>query len=662
MVLIGRYGTLRRRCGPVAQPGGILLTATVLLVGALAGATAGRADLPPISAADFAATAPASDPHAATLVLFKRAEFRLRDLSRQEQSSSLTEEVRLKVLDRRGLERGELEIPHSRSLRLDSLTGRTRLADGRVVPLSKAAKYERRLSANHKTWVTAVAFPAVEVGAILEYEASFFFDSFLVLEPWYLSDTAPVVYSEVEFVVPNSLKARTWGRDAFQVGVQTEQSLTPTGMRVRAWAKNLPAVPDEALSLPFEDLATQYGILTTAYQSFEQVEVLFETWQSACKLIDDWYYDHARNRDKGVKQKAREVVGALREPRQQAEALYRFVRDQIHNEDDPGVTLADDTTLEKVLAEASADSAEKALLLQDLLAAARIESRLVWANERPTGLVVPDLPNPAWFERVLVAVELGGARVYLDPSQPGLPFGWLSAEVEGETAVLFDTKKPELLTLPVRAADANRRGVSLVLTIDGEGRASGDGELVLGGQQAVAALNDPEPLDKTWQKWLADRLPGFTVSALQVTPNAELPEVKLHWSLSQRAEEVLGDEVTLTPSRPLGPLSQPLALDVRQRTTPVLLPFAGSDEVSFDVTYPAGWRVDSGPVGAMTSSDVGSLRVEVHADETARTMHYHRRLDVIKREARSADEYTHLRALYAAAEKSDAQAVALAHH
>src|SRR5688572_30003772 len=119
-----------------------LRRALAALAGAAAFVCAGpaSAELPPLSASDWAAAAPAADPRATMIVLFRSAEVQLRDLGQGQASSSLRPEQRLKILTAEGLHGGELEIAHSRSLRLKSLTGRTVFADGRVVPLPADAK------------------------------------------------------------------------------------------------------------------------------------------------------------------------------------------------------------------------------------------------------------------------------------------------------------------------------------------------------------------------------------------------------------------------------------------------------------------------------------------------------------------------------------------
>lgn len=634
----------------------------IAFAAALSLTASARAALPALSQADWGTKAPADDPKASLVVLFRRGELTLMDPRRRGISSSLHLEQRLKVLTTEGLHGGELEIAHSDRFRLQSLTGRTLLPDGRVLPLPADAKFERRLSSRAKSKVTAVAFPGVEVGSIVEYEAVLRFESVFMLEPWYLSAESPVVYSEVVFDVPKSLQAGTWGRDPFQVGIETETTRDMKGMRLRAWARNLPAVPSEPAGPPFEDLATQYGIITTGYLDNSGGLQLFDNWVHTCQRIQEWDYTPARDKDHGVKQRARELAGRIADSRLKAEALYRFVRDQIRNEHDPGVMLEEDANLAQVLSSGGGDSAEKALLLQAMLEAVGLDTHLVWANERSTGIALLELPNPAWFERVLVAVDLPAGRVFLDPSEPELAFGVLAADVEGSKALLFDTKLPEVIALPSLPAEANRRSATLKLALDGEGRVGGTGEIVFGGQHAVSAIARAVEAERvaTWQRWLEGRLPGFRIEAVEASAAIESTEMRLSWRMTQHDDEVLGDEVTLSPSRPLGPVIQDFALPPSQRVTPVVLPFADRDELTLELSFPEGWRVEALPAATGMKNDAGVLHVSAVADLEGRVVRYERRLDVIARESGGREAYAKLQALYAAAERQDAKALSLA--
>ncbi len=136
---------------------------------------------------------------------------------------------------------------------------------------------------------------------------------------------------------------------------------------------------------------------------------------------------------------------------------------------EPG--LPDDSGVDRVLAE------NQALLVQAMLAAVKVKSRLVWAADRQLGRIYPDVANPWWFDKLLVLVELDGERIFLDPGDRGLAFGRLAPGNEGTPALVFDRKQPEVITLPTTPFDQNHRRATLDLALDEDGAVTGSGSL-----------------------------------------------------------------------------------------------------------------------------------------------------------------------------------------
>ena len=645
-------------------------TALLLAVLAFAAPPPARADqFPAVTAEEWALTSVPGEPGAGAVVLSKKGEIRLMDLGSQDVSSTMTVTVRLKILTEAGKEYAEVEVPHSSYFRLLGFSGRTLLPDGRIVPLPKDAKFRRELSENEKIYVTSMAFPAVEVGAILDYRYEMRFDSPLLLEPWYFSERVPVRFAEVVYQVPGTLQARSWSRDPYQVGLKSESTTNRQGTRLRLWAENLPPVPDEPYAPPFGDLATQFRLVPTAYKDANELFRLMETWESTCKLFEDWYYAPARRRSGSAKKRAKELAAGAKADGQRAvaEALYRFVRDEIETEDLPGVELRKDMTPDSVLKAGSGDPADKALLLQTMLEAAGIDAKLVWAADRHDGLVDLRLPNPAWFDRVLVAAELagsqGGERVYLDPSVPLLGFGRLLPGLEGTAALIVDPKKPEEVTLPGSPHDANGRRATLALELDESGAVSGRGEMILTGHHVWSETPDGAPLseiEEAWGERLESRFADFEIEELTAEGSPDAQEVRLEWSFRQNQEEVLGDESQIAPSLPLGPATQPFATGVELRRSPVFFSFGDADLLEMTLTWPEGWRLEALPQEVDAENRAGVFEASVETDAEGRTLRYRRRFDLAAARLNDQGLYEELRALFDAAQRHDAQALVLA--
>ena len=629
--------------------------------------SAAGAAFPPVSPEEKALTQVAGAPNARAVVLFRKAELQMMDPASSDISSRLTVRERVKILTEQGKDRGEIQLFHSSFVRLYSLTARTVLPDGRVVDLPKDAKFERKLSKSRKYYVTSLAFPNVEVGAILDAEYELRFDNIFYLEPFYFSSDVPVRSAEIRYLIPGSLGVQTWMRDPFQVGVKSEKG-RDIGLRTfRAWAENLPPVPDEPYALPFQDLATQIMLVPTVFDEGTVHQRLMESWAATSDLMrESWEKARRRGGDAGKKAQAlAQKAGAGR--RDQAAAVYAFVRDEISFDDDgTGIFLTGtEPSSDAVLRAGHGTPAEKALLLETMLDAIKLDARPVWAAPRSNGLIDAQVANPAWFDRVLVAVELGpkdGGRVYLDPTDRRLGFGRLDADYEGTAALLPDPKKPEGVVLAQSPAEQNLEKATVTLAVGEGGRLSGTGRLEISGLSATDKLRwreTPEKTTEAWRDWLVERFEGFDFADVSAQESVEARTVEVSWTMIQKEEEALGDEVTLAASRPLGPQTEPFSASSAQRRSPILFDFPFAEQVDFEIAWPEGWHVESAPRTAKSEGAAGAFALAIQVDDTARKATVRRSFSVRQRQLSTREECDLARDLFAAAAKSDAQALVL---
>ncbi|HWM91477.1 MAG TPA: DUF3857 domain-containing protein [Thermoanaerobaculia bacterium] len=618
---------------------------------------------PPVTEKERSLTSVPGEPNAPAAFLFRKSEFLMMGYGaggQQQSSSRLLVQERLKILTEQGKELGEVAVAHSSASRLSGFKGRTVLPDGRVLPLGDGARFQRKASRRRNQSVTTVAFPGIEVGAILDYQYEIRFDHFFLLEPWYLADVLPVLHAEILFKIPSEVRAQSWSRDPLEAGIKSETRQTATGTEIRVWAENVPSVPDEPFGFPFADQATMMMMLPLGYNNGVYEVKLLEDWASVCKLLDE-IYDKAQRKDGEAVKKARELATGPG-PREKAEALYRFVRDGIETVDQSGVFLAEGSTVDKTLKQGRGDYADKALLLQAMLRAVKVDARLVWAAHRWNGLIDTRVANPAIFDTLLVAVDLGGQRHYLDPTDRALAFGRLRYGYEGMPALLFDAKKPEPIVLPELPFEQNSRRALVDLALDADGRLAGKGEVTLTGHHAWSRIHwqaDDEATSKAWADWLGEEFEDFQVEEVRFEEKTEEQTVRVTWSMKQREEAVLGDEASLYPSHPLGPTKQPFVQDVSKRRSPVLFRFPDRDEVELRLRWPEGWKLEARPKPVTTRNRAGDLSVALEVDDAGRSLVYRRRLDIPKRQLDTTLQYEDARKLFKATETSDAEPLGL---
>lgn len=641
----------------------LALLCLLLALPAAAPATAAD-DFPVITDAERAMTSVPGEPGAPAVVLFKDAELQMLDPERQEVSSRLHVAVRLKILTEEGKRYGEVINPHSEAVRLQSFIGRTVLPDGRVVPLPQDAVFRRRQSATEREYVTSAAFPAVEVGAIIDYQYDLRFDSIFYMEPWYFQDRLPVLHSEIVYHIPKSIGVRTWGRETIPGKLKSSKTGSSLGTDLKIWMDDAPAVPEEAGSFPFADMATRFMIVPSELASYGQREHLLDSWESTCRLVQEYVYEKPCKGDRRVRDRARDLVpaAARKDAPAAATTLFRFVRDEIGNEEGDGIWVSQSTTLDAILERGRATPTEKALILLSMLDALKLDATLVWASNRSDGVPDTQVANPNWFNHAIVRISAAGKETFLDPSDRGLAPGQLPPGLQGMPALLVDRKKPQVVRLPASSFEENRRQAVVDLTLDPRGSLSGTGKLTLGGAHAwrrIAWRDSPKETAKGWQDWLEQAFPGYKVEDLAYHEAADDRRVEVTWKLSQSAEEALGDEASLKPSRPLGPVTQLYTLPVERRRTPVLIQFPDRDEVELHLAWPEGWTVESLPKDWSYSGAAGAVASHAEVDAAARRLTYTRRVDVTQRESFNAEQYTAIRDLFGEAEKDDAQSLVL---
>lgn len=627
------------------------------LLGSVSASPAGAAEFPPVTERERSLETAPGHPEAPAVVLYRNGRFTMMGALGSESHSSLRVEGRIKVLSDEGRNHGEVVVEHSDFIRLASFEGRTVLPDGREVALPADSLFQETITGNKSWYRTKAAFPALEPGAIVDYRYELRFELVSDLAPWYFHSAIPTLHSEVVYYIPQHVSAQPWSQATFGGQIRSSQKRTAQGTELKIWMDGLPPIPDEPAGLPFEDLSSSFLVVPTAIVESGTRFLLFEDWKSACDIAD-YSYREVRRRDGRTRARGRELAKAAGRDREaKARSIFAFVRDEIALLDLPGVSPKIGASLDDMVQEQRADHAGKGLVLEAMLDAAGLDPELVWAADRRFGRIDTAVANPAWFEAVLVRIELDGREVFLDPSDPGHGFGYLRPDLEGMEAVVYSRKKPRVIRLPTAAHDANVRRASLDLALDDDGRIAGTGEMAFEGHHGVRWFTRHRASAARAEAvadYLEERFPGFEIGEAAITEDLEAGRLEVAWTLTQSEEDVLGDEATLVPSRPLGPLSQPFTLTPAQRLTPVLLRFVDRDLVEVSVTWPPGWAAEVVPEDGSLDNGAGAYVTGVEHDEAARTLRYSRRFDTVEN-LFEGPNYSQLRDLYDAVAAGDAR-------
>lgn len=634
----------------------LALIVGLLSISSLLPGPVSAAEFPPISDQAKKMTVVPGQPGAAAVILFKDAELHFRDYP-SDAASRLDVRVRIKILTEEGLEYGEIEIPHSRQVRLDVLKGRTVTPDGKVLELPKDSIFREVASKSEKIFVTKAAFPGLEVGSIIDYRYTIYWDDFFFLEPWVFHDDLPVISSTIEYHKPDNLGFQTWGRETGSQKFTVDQKKMRGKTVITVSMGNLAALPDEPASFPRRDLSSRFMVIPTVIMIQGNQIPLLDSWKSLYSNAGDGYKSFLKKR-KALKGQVQSLTSGAAGKREKAEAVYRWLRDEIALVGYRNIWVDEQRSIKDAVEGKAATMAEKALMLEAMLGHIGIESERLWIADRFEGRIDARVANPEWFEGMILRAEIDGETVYLDPSRRTLAFGALPSHFEETVVVKLDKKEPEAQLTPVSVSASHQRLAKMDLAIDEDGKTSGTGSLTLTGHQARFYMHWQETDEATVKAWtdkLSDEFSGWEIRAVEVEELVNESRMEVRWKQEQREEDVLGDEVSLLPARPLE-MDQPFTLPPEKRRSPVQMAFNKVDEVQLSVTWPEGWTVESIPESlAYKNEGIGRLQVEVDADLSARKLTYHKVLERTRTEFINNDDYKLVRGFYDKAATSDAQ-------
>ena len=617
------------------------------------------ASFPPVTEAERMLDSVPGAPSAPAVILSKSATVRFARPPR-EPRSSLDVRVRTKILSEAGLDHGQVALGQGAGLELVAFEGRTVRPDGSVVPLDRDAVF--RQTPGGQRAATRVAFPAVEVGAILDYRFRLAWRAPVFPEPWLFDDRVPTRSSELTYEVPPGWRVRHHLRRTGRATWETEASSMPGGgRRTVLRLRDLDAVPDEPAGFPYADLAHAAWLVT---------ERIVTPDNRAIDIAADWAtvsapyvtaYDAARRFGRDARRLARRLTADLADPRARVEAIYRHVRDHVRTTS-MTIRVGEGAAVDHVLRDGQGSAAEVALLLATMLEAANQSARLVWAADWRDGWPDTEIVRPGWFSHVLVATRVGRERLWLDATDRRLAAGRLAPLQEGTGAVLIDPPRAEAVVLPTTPPEGSARRADVHLALDEAGALGGTGTLELTGHHAWFYLlrrETPEAVAAGWVTWLEDRFEGFAVTVERVVEDVDGARIEVVFGLRQRPSDVLGDEASLLPSLPLGPLSQRYPQTPAERRTAARASFADHDAVTLELTWPDGWEIDLEPPALQVVGASGEAEATVSLDPAARRLTYRRTVTIRNTVFFPGAAYAALHELYQAVERHDAQPVVL---
>lgn len=571
-----------------------------------------------INKSELAETTPKIDPEAGAEILIRDVVLDYTSIEGAEE----THYIRAKIFSERGIKCFSLvKIASKSDQKISGLYARTIKPDGTIIEVKSDDIHSReeRRDNEGRIRTKTFAFPALEVGAIVEYK-------------YYLSSKNPKFLAPMIF--QTNLPTR---RVQFRVGMLRPppnsnfhadvRSLSYDCPNQKLEAKsdgffefeftNLPAVKQE----PFGPPRIMNCVSMLVYLSLSKNLPPADFWRQYSKELHKKYASVVKIVP-DITAKANELIAGVESPEDKLRKLYNWCRTSIANleRDTTRLTAEQRKTLKKndgaddVLTTGRGTGIDINLLFIALARAAGFDARVAVCNNRFELLYNEIITEPGFvFPDPVATVQLGGEWKYFDPGATYLPFGQLRPR-DTDTAILVSDPKGQESPVIVQGEPPEKNLVQrkAELRLSSGGTLEGDVIEIYSGQEDFSLKNllDDKSPEKRAEYFRGRLLRQYKQARITdvVVENAADPlantKVTYHVRMPSYAEKT-GSRLFIQPAVFQKGGTARLSLPDGERKTPLLLPHRFQTKDEINIVIPIGYVLEAASAPAPIS--VGGL-------------------------------------------------------
>ena len=459
-------------------------------------------DWDPVTDAEKSMKSNPLDPGAGAVVLFKRGQIDVIEKSSLFWTTRIQTYVRIKIFTDAGRDAGNVSIEASKSVRMSKIEGRTILPSGEIIPLDPSKIFRGKAYTEGKNFAileSSFTFPSVQPGAIIEYQLEENEDWFYP-SPW-IFDTRELgtLQSSLAVTIGPRLDMAQFPLDTTMNKISVSQNDTVQGAHFNFSVKNLRPIMSEPFSPPYRDLAAMI-IFTPRQLGFGgDVYPIITKWDDVGKEVtEEW--NNMQKTDKDARNKAKELVEKIPDPRKKAEAIYKYLQQNITSSSLAGVYIG--RPADEVLKNKRGDPDEINALFVLMLKEAKIDADMILVATQNWQTLARGFPNRSQFSRIVTRLNFKEGAVFADPADAAAPFGevpWFDRGVQG---LAVKGSKVQDALIPTGTPDDNVSTEKTTMRISKDWTTEGDTQMELKGAEAIEFRADlmEEPRAKLEQR------------------------------------------------------------------------------------------------------------------------------------------------------------------
>lgn len=581
-----------------------------------------------LSAADFSGAAPAFDSGAHALILGDVGISRIVPNNSGGFGYLFERRIRVKILDKNGVDAGKFVIPVYSSKTSDSRED-VKAIKGTTYNLEGGKIIETRLENNqvftekHSRYYQEKKFsmPALREGSIFELSYKIESDFLFEFRPWLFQGEYPCLWSEYEIAVPDyydyvylsqgflpyhistskevQQSFRIRGGESGAPGVKHDDFSINGNVIMKRWViKNIPSLKEESFTTSLNNYRSkiEFQLSSIRYPNSLPIMVM-ENWPKVSEnlMSHQNFGDQLKKAEGSIEDLLQSLLQGVSDPVEKTRRIYAYVRDNFTCTSRGSMYTS--SGLRNLLKTKSGNVADINLLLIAMLRSQLIESYPVILSTRSNGQTNQLYPLMDRFNYVICAAVIGESEFLLDASSPDLGFGRLDLRCyNGHARVLRDNPVPIFLL----ADSLMERKVTMANVVFDKDSLKGEIQTDFGYYESqnwrefIREKNENAYFDRIRSEYGTDY--SITQTRIDSLKNLDIP-MKISYKLSiGRGEE---DIMYIDPV--YVPFSRENPFKSASRLYPVEMPYCIDEYYIFNMEIPEGYKVEEVPKSVKVS-------------------------------------------------------------
>jgi hypothetical protein len=446
--------------------------------------------------------------------------------------------IRLKVLNERGKEYADVELPYAKGengYSVDDIQGRTIHPDGTIIPFM-GKPYQKLVEKTQGAKLMAKVFtlPDVEIGSIIEYRFKRHYDGNVSFQPqWYLqSDLWTRKGHYLWRTVPNGRISWTAILPVGAAITQSKVSFYSGLADVELNVHDIPSAPNEDFMPPINSFTYRVLFYYFLYNSPD------EFWKNEGKL---WAEAHNKFIGPGhlVSDSVKELTAPSDTQDQKLRKIYAavmklentsYTREHSSSEE-KAEGLKEVRTTDDIWARKRGSNKQLTRLFIAMARAAGMKAYLVAVTNRDLNIFDKNYPSFSQVDDYLAIVNVDGKEQFFDPGSRYCPYGHLAWKHTLASGLRQNDEGSEMVTAPSEPYTYSRTQRMADLTIDQKGNVTGTIKVTFMGSPALfwrqrSLIGDAASLERELRSSVEKLIPqGMEINAASIggVPDYESP-------------------------------------------------------------------------------------------------------------------------------------------